>query len=46
LDTRSEVREFLSTRRERFRTPWAAHDVRFHRTGVKRISHPVVGERN
>ena len=23
---------------------WAAHDVRFHRTGTKRIHHPVVGE--
>jgi transcriptional regulator with XRE-family HTH domain len=34
----------LSTRSERFRTLWAAHDVRFHRTGVKRIAHPVVGE--
>lgn len=34
----------LSTRSERFRTLWAAHDVRFHRTGVKRINHPVVGE--
>lgn len=34
----------LSTRSERFRTLWATHDVRFHRTGVKRIQHPVVGE--
>lgn len=34
----------LSTRSERFRTLWAAHNVRFHRTGVKRITHPVVGE--
>ncbi|GAA1155803.1 hypothetical protein MOX01_04790 [Microbacterium oxydans] len=34
----------LSTRSERFRTLWAAHNVRFHRTGVKRIAHPVVGE--
>lgn len=34
----------LSTRSERFRTLWAAHNVRFHRSGVKRINHPVVGE--
>jgi len=23
---------------------WAAHDVRFHNTGVKQFHHPVVGE--
>lgn len=34
----------LSTRSERFRTLWAAHNVRYHRSGVKRIHHPVVGE--
>jgi len=34
----------LSTRSERFRTLWAAHNVRFHRSGVKRIHHPVVGD--
>ncbi len=34
----------LSTRSERFRTLWAAHNVRYHRTGVKRLRHPVVGE--
>jgi transcriptional regulator with XRE-family HTH domain len=34
----------LSTRSDEFRTRWAAHNVRFHRTGVKRIVHPVVGE--
>lgn len=33
----------LSTRSEEFRTWWAAHDVRSHRTGRKRIEHPVVG---
>jgi transcriptional regulator with XRE-family HTH domain len=33
----------LSTRSEDFRTRWAAHNVRFHRTGHKRIHHPVVG---
>jgi MmyB-like transcription regulator ligand binding domain len=27
-----------------FRTWWAAHNVRFHRTGVKRLHHPVVGD--
>ena len=34
----------LSTRSEVFRTWWAAHNVRFHRTGVKRLHHPVVGD--
>jgi transcriptional regulator with XRE-family HTH domain len=34
----------LSTRSERFRTRWAAHNVRFHDTGSKRFHHPVVGE--
>ena len=34
----------LSTRSEDFRRRWAAHDVRFHRTGVKQLHHPVVGE--
>jgi transcriptional regulator with XRE-family HTH domain len=34
----------LSTRSEDFRTRWAAQNVRFHRTGLKRIHHPVVGE--
>jgi transcriptional regulator with XRE-family HTH domain len=33
----------LSTRSEQFRTRWAAHNVRFHRTGHKRLHHPVVG---
>jgi transcriptional regulator with XRE-family HTH domain len=33
----------LSTRSQEFRTRWAAHNVRFHRTGHKRIHHPVVG---
>jgi transcriptional regulator with XRE-family HTH domain len=33
----------LSTRSEEFRTRWAAHNVRFHRTGHKRLHHPVVG---
>ena len=34
----------LSTRSEVFRTRWAAHDVRFHRVGFKKIHHPVVGD--
>jgi transcriptional regulator with XRE-family HTH domain len=34
----------LSTRSEEFRTRWAAHDVRHHRTGIKRLHHPVVGD--
>jgi transcriptional regulator with XRE-family HTH domain len=33
----------LSTSSEDFRVRWAAHNVRFHRTGHKRIRHPVVG---
>ena len=34
----------LSTRSEIFRTWWAAHNARFHRTGIKRLHHPVVGD--
>jgi transcriptional regulator with XRE-family HTH domain len=34
----------LATHSETFRTRWAAHDVRFHNTGVKHFHHPVVGE--
>lgn len=34
----------LSTRSEEFRTRWAAHNVRIHRSGTKRLRHPVVGE--
>jgi transcriptional regulator with XRE-family HTH domain len=34
----------LSTRSEAFRTWWAAHNVRLHRSGVKRLYHPVVGD--
>jgi len=33
----------LSTRSETFRVRWAAHDVRFHRSGRKYLHHPVVG---
>jgi transcriptional regulator with XRE-family HTH domain len=34
----------LSTRSDAFRVRWAAHDVRLHRTGLKHMRHPVVGE--
>ena len=34
----------LSTRSDDFRRRWAAHDVRYHRTGRKRIHHPLVGD--
>ena len=34
----------LSTRSEAFRTWWAAHNVRYHQTGTKRLHHPVVGD--
>jgi transcriptional regulator with XRE-family HTH domain len=34
----------LVTRSDDFRLRWAAHNVRFHRTGVKRIHHPEVGD--
>lgn len=33
----------LSTRSELFRQRWASHDVQFHRSGQKRLNHPVVG---
>jgi len=34
----------LFTRSELFRQRWASQDVRFHRTGRKRLRHPVVGQ--
>jgi hypothetical protein len=34
----------LSTRSDAFRVRWAAHDVRLHRTGLKHMRHPAVGE--
>ena len=34
----------LSTRSEEFGSRWAAHNVRFHRTGSKRLHHPLVGD--
>lgn len=36
--------EELSARSEPFRAWWAAHTVHAHRTGVKAIRHPIVGE--
>ncbi|MDN5766820.1 MAG: helix-turn-helix transcriptional regulator [Humibacillus sp.] len=33
----------MSTRSDDFRTRWAAHEVRLHRSGTKHFSHPVVG---
>ena len=34
----------LVTRSDEFRIRWAAHNVRYHHTGVKAIRHPIVGE--
>ncbi|GAB2454667.1 transcriptional regulator with XRE-family HTH domain [Conyzicola lurida] len=34
----------LATRSEHFRVLWASHDVHEHRTGLKKIHHPVVGD--
>jgi transcriptional regulator with XRE-family HTH domain len=34
----------LSTRSEAFRVRWAAHNVKFHRAGIKRLHHPLVGD--
>jgi len=34
----------LATRSDAFRTRWAAHNVRLHRTGAKHFHHPVVGD--
>ena len=34
----------LSTRSAEFRTRWAAHNLRFHDTGIKELHHPVVGD--
>ncbi|WP_438944200.1 MmyB family transcriptional regulator, partial [Nocardia gipuzkoensis] len=33
----------LCIRSAEFRTRWAAHNVRFHRTGHKKLHHPTVG---
>lgn len=34
----------LSTRSPQFATWWAAHNVRYHQTGRKRLHHPIVGD--
>lgn len=34
----------LSTRSDEFRVRWARHNVRYHRTGVKHVHHPAVGD--
>ncbi|MDQ0800045.1 hypothetical protein QF050_001684 [Arthrobacter sp. SLBN-112] len=34
----------LSTQSEEFRVRWARHDVKYHRTGRKRLHHSVVGD--
>lgn len=34
----------LATRSPEFASWWAAHNVRYHRTGTKRLRHPLVGE--
>lgn len=34
----------LSVNSEDFRTLWASHDVREHRTGLKHFHHPIVGD--
>lgn len=34
----------LVARSDDFRIMWAQHDVRFHRSGAKRIHHPLVGD--
>jgi len=34
----------LSTQSELFRERWASRDVKFHRSGRKRLHHPIVGD--
>jgi hypothetical protein len=34
----------LSTQSELFRRHWASHNVKFHRSGRKRLRHPAVGQ--
>lgn len=34
----------LSTQSELFRKLWSSHDVREHRTGLKLVHHPIVGD--
>lgn len=39
----SDLVGLLSTRSEEFPVRWASHDVRFHRSGTKRLNHPWSG---
>jgi transcriptional regulator with XRE-family HTH domain len=39
----SDLIGLLSTRSDEFRARWASHDVRFHRSGTKRLHHSLVG---
>ncbi|MFP7365519.1 hypothetical protein SFC07_07075 [Corynebacterium callunae] len=41
--TLSDLVEELSVSSEDFRTLWASHDVREHRTGLKLFQHPIAG---
>jgi len=34
----------LSTRSQEFRVRWAAHDVKYYRSGVQPFHHPIVGD--
>lgn len=34
----------LCTRSEQFRIRWGAHDVKEHRSGIKTLRHPLIGE--
>jgi transcriptional regulator with XRE-family HTH domain len=40
----TELIGVLSTRSEEFRRQWARHDVYQHRTGIKTLHHPLVGD--
>lgn len=40
----SDLVGLLSTRSDLFRTLWGSHDVREHRSGRKRLRHPLVGD--
>jgi PAS domain-containing protein len=40
----SDLIGLLSTLSEESRVEWARHDVRFHRSGTKRMHHPLVGD--
>ena len=42
--TLSDLVGLLSTRSEEFRIQWARHDVWFHRSGTKKLHHPLVGD--